>query len=382
MRLEDFISGEYKQQFKYKSFMPSRINCEFTWDNPDINVLLEQANAELSKLNLMSKFIPNINLFISMYFNKEAIFSTKIEGTKTEMDELLNDDYSSIKEIRNDKKEVQNYINALNYAIDRLNDLPISNRLLKEIHKILMAGVRGENKYPGEFRITQNWIGGSSLINAFYIPPHQDDIETLMADLENFIHNNVIRVPHLIKIAIIHYQFETIHPFCDGNGRLGRLLIILYLINFKLLDKPILYLSYFFEKHKPSYYDYLNNVRKNNDMISWILFFLDGVIKMSKQAKDTLNKINNLKQDIDDIIKNNIKRNTKNMFKVLDYIFKKPIVNADELIKNLNLNKMTTYNIIYKLESLNILQEISGRERNKVYRFGKYLDLFGEGEVV
>lgn len=375
MRLEDFISGRYKQQFKYKSFTPNKINKEFTWDNTDINISLEEANKSLAELNAVATFIPNINLFIAMYSNTEAIFSTRIEGTRTEMDELLNNNFSD-EETRNDKQEVQNYINALNYAIGKLSELLISNRLLKETHGVLMYNARGQNKYPGEFRKTQNWIGGSNLIDAFYIPPHQDEIEELMADLENFIHNNNLKVPHLIKIAIIHYQFESIHPFCDGNGRLGRLLIILYLINFRLLDKPILYLSYFFEKYKATYYDYLTNVRKNNEIIKWILFFLNGVIKVSKQAKNTLNNINNLKKEIEELISTKIKRKSKNLIRLLDYIFVKPIVNVDEIIKNLNLNKMTAYNLIYKLEELNILREITDKQRNKVYKFEKYLVLF------
>ena len=376
MQLENFISGEYKQQFKYKSFLPNKINQEWTWNNADINILLEEANNELIKLNSISNFVPNINLFISMYSNKEAIFSTRIEGTKTNIDELLNDNYND--EIRNDKQEVQNYINALNYATDKLKQLPISNRLLKETHKILMSGVRGERKYPGEFRQTQNWIGGSNLTNAFYIPPHQDDVENLMNDLENFIHNDNLKVPHLIKIAIIHYQFETIHPFCDGNGRLGRLLIILYLINFGLLNKPILYLSYFFEKYKPTYYDYLTNIREKNDIVRWILFFLSGIIEIAKQSTNTLYKINNLKCEVDDLIINNIQRKTQNIINVIDYIFKKPIINADEIIKNLQLNKMTAYNIISKLENLGILEEINKTQRNKVYRFTKYINLFND----
>jgi Fic family protein len=378
MRLEDFVSGQFKRQFRYESFSPSMVNHEFTWDNADINVSLEKANVLLAELNALSKTVPNVNLFISMYVSKEAIFSTRIEGTKTKIDELLNNNYND--EIRNDKQEVVNYIKALKYAINRLKELPLSNRLLKETHKILMDNVRGENKYPGEFRKTQNWIGGSSLTDAFYIPPHQSEVEDLMSDLENFIHNESLKIPHLIKIALIHYQFETIHPFCDGNGRLGRLLIILYLINFKLLDKPILYISYFFEKYRTTYYDYLTNARKNNDIIRWILFFLSGIVEMSKQVKTILIKINILKQNIDNIIQNNAKRNSKNIMRIMDYLFNKPIVTVSEIIKKLGLNNKTAYNIVNKLEKLNILQVMAGEQRNKTYRFGEYLNLFNEGE--
>lgn len=499
MKLEDFKSGNYKQQFKYKSFIPNSINHEWIWNNNDINILLEQANTKIAELNSLSNFVPDVNLFISMYTNKEAIFSTRIEGTRTEMDELLNDNYlnnkknyyndiddndingnningynisdnninsdinlninnteknkniinnknidtknsknananKNISESRNDKKEVQNYIEAMNYAIKRLQELPISNRLLKETHKILMQGVRGERKYPGEFRKTQNWIGGSNLTDAFFIPPHQDDLPNLMDDLEQFIHNEEIKVPHLIKIALIHYQFETIHPFCDGNGRLGRLLTTLYLINFKVLNKPILYLSYFFEKNKPTYYDYLTNVRKNNDIIRWVLFFLNGVIETSENAKETMMKILKINEEVKEIINKNIKKNKKNINAVIEYLFKKPIVNIEELrnyakinvnnnikgdisdsirintnsdietntssanintddinvntnnvvkantdnnIKiNKNMSEKTVYNIINKLEELGIVSEITGKQRDKVYSFKKYLDVF------
>jgi Fic family protein len=338
--------------------------------------LLERANAELSELNVSAKFAPNVDLFVSMYANKEAVSSTKIEGTRTKIDELLNDKYSD--ETRDDKKEVQNYLKALDYAVNRLNELPLSNRLLREAHRILMTGVRGENKYPGEFRKTQNWIGGSNLTDAFYIPPHQSEVEDLMGDLELFMHNEALRIPHLIKVALIHYQFETIHPFCDGNGRLGRLMIILYLINFKLLAKPILYISNFFDKHRATYYDYLTNTRKNNDIIRWILFFLNGIIETSAQARNVLNKINALKQNTDDIIKNNSERNSKNMSKIIDYLFRKPIINVEEISKSLSLNKKTAHNVINKLENLNILQEITGKQRERVYSFMEYLKLFEE----
>lgn len=300
MKLEDFTSGTYKQQFKYKSFLPSYINKIWSWDSSELNIMLEKSTIALSKLNSLSNVVENMDLFISMHTNKEAIFSTKIEGTKTGLDDLLDNFTKYNEESKNDKQEVQNYIEATNYAINRLNSLPISNRLLKEIHIILMKGVRGEKKYPGEFRTTQNWIGGSNLTDAFYIPPHQDDIIDYMNDLEMFIHNE--DVPGLIRIAMIHYQFETIHPFCDGNGRLGRLLIVLFLINFKLLDKPILYISAFFEKHKNTYYDYLTNVRKNNDMILWILFFLNGIIEISEETTMKLNRIVALRNKVRDKI--------------------------------------------------------------------------------
>lgn len=373
MKLEDFIAGIYRQQYKYKSFLPSPINEKWLWDSSELNIMLEKANIALSRLNSLSAVIPNIDLLVSMYTNREAIFSTRIEGTKTEMDDLFNNSIESDEEKRNDKQEVKNYIEAINYAVERLKDLPISNRLLKETHAILMKGVRGENKYPGEFRVTQNWIGGSSLTDAFYIPPHQNDIIDSMNDLEMFIHNE--DTPNLIRIAMIHYQFETIHPFCDGNGRLGRLLIILYLINFKLLNRPILYISAFFEKHRDTYYDYLTNVRKNNDIILWILFFLNGIIETSEETMLKLNKIVKLRDEVIDRI-NREKRNS-NYLKLIDYLFKKPIINAKEINIFLNTTNKTGYNIIDKLERLHILKQMNeDNRRNKIYKFEEYLNIF------
>lgn len=254
MKLEDFKSGEYKQQYQYKSFSPSPVNQTWAWEDPQINILLEQASRALAELNAFSLIVPDIDLFIQMHVIKEANTSSRIEGTQTQMDEAIQEEADISPEKRDDWKEVQNYVQAMNTAISDLQTLPLSNRLLRQTHATLMQGVRGEHKTPGEFRRSQNWIGGTSLQDAVFIPPHHDEVPELMSDLEKFLHNENASVPDLVRVAISHYQFETIHPFLDGNGRIGRLLITLYLVSRRLLNKPSLYLSAYLEKHKGAYY--------------------------------------------------------------------------------------------------------------------------------
>ncbi len=277
MRLEDFHSGELRQQFQYKSFSPLPVNQVWTWEDPQINTLLEQAARSLAEINAFSLIVPDVDLFIQMHVLKEASTSSKIEGTQTQMDEALQNEEDILPENRDDWKEVQNYIQAMNTAIDELSTLPLSNRLLRRTHETLMQGVRGEAKTPGDFRTSQNWIGGTSLTDAIFVPPDHNEVVDLMSDLEKFWHNEEIAVPDLIRIAISHYQFETIHPFLEGNGRIGRLLIPLYFVSKGLLSKPCLYLSAYLEKNKGAYYDALTTVRASHDMIHWIKFFLVAI---------------------------------------------------------------------------------------------------------
>ena len=252
MKVENFKSGIWQSQYQYKSFEPILVNIEWRWENPLINAMLERANKVLGELNAFSLIVPDIDLFIQMHITKEAQTSSRIEGTQTAFDEAVMPEEHIAAEKRDDWREVRNYVNAMNEAVAELEKLPLSNRLLKQTHATLMSGVRGKSKQPGEFRISQNWIGGSSLADAAFIPPHQNRVPDLMGDLEKFWHNETITVPHLIRIAISHYQFETIHPFLDGNGRIGRLMIPLYLISHGLLEKPSLYMSDFFERNRAS----------------------------------------------------------------------------------------------------------------------------------
>jgi len=283
MDLEEYQSGQYKQQYEYKSFSPEPINHLWRIADGEVQNLLSEADRALGELNAFSQLVPNVDFFIRMHITKEATQSSRIEGTQTNMEEALLDEQDVDPEKRDDWTEVQNYIMAINTAINDLEKLPLSNRLLRNTHKTLMQGVRGEGKLPGEFRTSQNWIG-VSLKNAVFVPPHHEEVPELMSDLEKFIHNDALQLPHLIKIAIAHYQFETIHPFLDGNGRLGRLMIALYLANFRLLHKPALYLSDYFERNKTEYVDRLMAVRHANHMKQWLIFFLYGVRETAENS--------------------------------------------------------------------------------------------------
>ena len=377
MNIKDFKSGTLRQEYQYKSFIPEMINHTFTWDDPQINTMLEDATRALGELNAFTMIVPNVDIFIQMHITKEANTSSKIEGTKTEMDEVLIAKDQVDPEKRDDWQEVRNYIDAMNSAVKELETLPISNRLIKNIHAILLNSVRGEAKQPGEFRKSQNWIGGASLATAYFIPPHQDVVNELMSDLEKFLHNEEIFVPHLIKIAIAHYQFETIHPFLDGNGRIGRLLITLYLVSNGLLKKPSLYLSDFIERNKSVYYESLTRVRTDNDLIHWIKFFLEAVIVTANSGVKTFQDILSLKQEMDAIVVGFGKK-AHNASKLLDYLYQRPIISISDIIEPLEVSKPTANSLVKEFEEKGILKEITGYERNKLFAFDKYLSIYSQ----
>jgi Fic family protein len=375
MKMEEFSSGVFKQQYQYKSFSPTPVNQVWTWDEPKVNTLLEKATQALSALNAYSLIVPNVDLFIQMHIMKEANKSSRIEGTQTEMDEALMDVDQINPEKRDDWQEVQNYVQAMNQALTSLEKLPLSNRLLKDTHAILLQGVRGERKIPGDYRTSQNWIGGSSLQDAVFIPPHQNELDELMADLENFWHNDEIDVPHLIRIAISHYQFETIHPFLDGNGRIGRLLITLYLVSHSMLSKPSLYLSDYFEKNKGAYYDALTTVRASNNLLHWIKFFLVAVITTAEKGQETFKNILALKNEVDGQIVS-LGRRAENARNLLMHLYQKPLITANYVAKTLNLAPRASNALLKDMEEIGILKEMTGFKRNRLFVFEKYLHLF------
>ena len=375
MDLNRFNAGKKAQRYQYKSFEPCEINIAWKIDNVELVMLLSQASIKLGELNAFSQLIPDIDFFIKMHIFKEGTKSSKIEGTRTNFDEALQKvDYIQT-EKKDDWQEVQNYVLAMNKAIKSLDKLPLSNRLLKQTHKSLMQGVRGKFKLPGEFRQSQNWIGGSSLVDATFIPPHQDNVECLMADLEKFLHNQNLLVPHLIKIGIAHYQFETIHPFLDGNGRIGRLLITLYLVSNGLLSKPTLYLSDYFEKNKLLYYDNLTRVRTHNDMIQWLKFFLEGVRTTSESSIQTFKEIIKLRSQVEyKIISLGKKQALAKSF--LQVLYSKPIIDAAETAEALEINITTALRLIDDFIKLKILKEVTGYKRNRIFIFDDYMKLF------
>ncbi len=376
MDIKEFKAGTFKPQYNYKSFAPTKVNIEWIVSNPQVNKLLEEANLKLGELNAFSEIVPDVDLFIRMHVVKEATSSSRIEGTQTNIEEAVLREKDISNEKKDDWREVQNYINAMNDAISSLQNLPISTRLIKLAHKILLQSVRGKNKMPGEYRTSQNWIGGATINDAVFVPPHFSELPELLSDLENFLNNNSINVPHLIKIGIAHYQFETIHPFLDGNGRVGRLLITLYLVANKILSKPTLYLSDFFEKNRQLYYDNLTVVRTKNDLTQWIKFFLTGVIQTSKNGINTFQKILQLRTEIEErkIVK--MGKRIPLAKKVIYYLYKYPIVNPGYLVDEFGISKQTANSMIHDLVKLKILTEITGQKRNRLFVFQDYINLF------
>lgn len=376
MDIKDFVAGKFVEQLEYHSFSPDEINKEWIISDPEVNSLLSEANRLIGELNAFSQIIPDVDFFISMHIMKEATKSSKIEGTKTNIDEALIKDEEDINpEKRDDWGEVQNYIKAINESILELENLPLSNRLLRQTHEILLSGVRGKHKLPGQFRNSQNWIG-ATLKDAIFIPPHQTEVSELMSDLENFIHNEKINVPHLIRIGIIHYQFETIHPFLDGNGRLGRLLITLYLVSKKVLIKPSLYLSDFFEKNKAYYYDNLMIARMSNNLTQWMRFFLVGIIETSKNSIEVFKNILSLKSNLETEVLPNLGSRINKGQALLQILYQAPILSTKNTATLLKTSTSTANRLIMDFVKLGILQEYTGYKRNRKFIFREYVDLF------
>ena len=381
MDLKDYKSGDLVKQIEYSSFLPEKINHEWIVSTPEINKLLAEANRLVGELNAFSQIIPDVDFFISMHILKEATTSSRIEGTQTNMEEALVSEADLNPEKRNDWAEVQNYIMAINASIKDLEKLPISNRLIKQTHATLLSGVRGKHKLPGEYRSSQNWIG-PSLKNAIYIPPHHNDLPDLMGDLESFLNDEENYVPHLIKIALAHYQFETIHPFLDGNGRLGRLLITLYLVSTGVLKKPSLYLSDFFERNKGGYYDNLMGARLKSDMVSWVKFFLVGVVETSNDSIQVFKDILALKADLEQNRLPKMGSKIENGQILLKHLYKMPIIDSKQVSEILNISASTANRLIKDMMDLSILIELTGYKRNRKFMFKEYFHIFNKAMKV
>ena len=373
--MKSFQSGRYEQQAHYKSFQPNPIHRAWTVQDMALLKLLGEADRELGKLDMYSGYVPNIDLFIQMHVLKEATQSSRIEGTQTNMEEALLEKKDVAPERRDDWEEVRNYVAAMNEAVAKLQKLPFSARLIRETHKTLMRGVRGRHKQPGEFRKSQNWIGGASINDASFVPPLHTSIGELIADLERFVHDEQQHFPELLKAALAHYQFETIHPFLDGNGRVGRLLITLYLVSRGLLKQPVLYLSDFFERNRQLYYDNLMRAREKNDLARWFRFFLVGVTETARSGIATFDRILRLQKRVEEQLQG-LGSRTANAQKVMQHLYRHPVANAARIGKAARVSPASAYKLIADLERLGLLREITGGRRGKRYAFEPYLKLF------
>lgn len=382
MKLETDRAGILKRmQSNYECFVPHDLKyLKFNIDEEFQN-LINRAYLLLGRLDGMATTLPDINLFVSMYVQKEAVISSQIEGTQASLIDVLQKDRKNEK--IKDTEEIVNYIKATNYAFKRLEELPLCMRLIKETHSILLSGVRGNEKSPGEFRKSQNWIGyaGCKLNTASFVPPAPGEMEKSLTDLEKYIHEDSF-IPNLIKIALIHYQFETIHPFLDGNGRMGRLLIVLFLKERGLIEYPVLYLSYFFKKNRNRYYELLNNVRIKGEFEEWIKFFIKGICEISEDAISSIQKIIELKKADIEKIRNIPKGNISNLLLVYDYLLKHPFLETEDIRRLSDLSKPTVNKLLETLTELEILELVEEKKRYKQYVYRKYVDILSEGTTL
>lgn len=362
----------------YKAYIPPKLPPTPSLDLEKLYPKLEKATLALGKLNAAHKTIPNTSLFIYMYVRKEALLSSQIEGTQSSFSDLMLFENQQKPEVSlDDVEEVSNYIKAMNYGLNRLKEgFPMSLRLLKDIHAILLCGGRGSGKLPGEFRRSQNWIGGTRPGNALFVPPPMEFLPQVLSDFEHFLHDESL--PILIKTGLAHIQFETIHPFLDGNGRLGRLLISLLLCNNGMLDEPVLYLSLYLKSNRHVYYTLLQEVRENGTWETWLEFFLQGIYESANQAIKTAEQINILfEQDMTKIA--SLGRARFSCEQVFEYIKRLPQVTPAVVAENLNMTTPTARSMLNHMTSLDILNEISGKQRDKIYVYSKYLALLEEG---
>lgn len=376
MNIADFRAGSYENRYEYKAFLPVPVCHEWVIADPELADLLGRADRALGELNAFSQLIPDIDFFIRMHVAKEATQSSRIEGTQTNIEDAFKDADDLSPEERDDWSEVQNYIRAINFAIEALETLPLSSRLLRQTHAVLMEGVRGEHKQPGEFRVSQNWIG-VSLKNAVFVPPHHEHVPELMSDLERFLHADDIFVHPLIRIAIAHYQFETIHPFLDGNGRLGRLMISLFLASEELLHKPALYLSDYFERNKTAYVDHLMAVRQGDHLRDWLVFFLFGVEETARASASVFRSVLALKQRIErDVLPRFSARRQDNALALMRQLYARPVIDVKWAKEITGASTNTAAALVADLVSHGILVEITGQRRNRLFVFHDYLELF------
>ena len=376
------IGNFIQQQAGYKAFVPASFPPKniIEWDNSLIK-LLSEANFAIGRLKAIETTVPDVDFFIFMYIKKEAALSSQIEGTQATIIDLLKSEAKLDEEIASDVDEIKNYIRAMNYGIKCLKKLPLSLRLIREIHQQLLVGVRGQHKTPGEFRRTQNWIGGPTIETATFVPPPAEEVIRAMSDLEKFIHNESDNIPVLAKAGLIHSQFETIHPFLDGNGRIGRLLITFYLVTKGVLNRPLLYLSDFFKKHRQDYYDKLNSYRQDNGIETWLKFFFEGIKTVAGEAADTALEIMKLREKDTKIVAG-FGRNAKTALLLLNKLYSLPLVDWKLVAQITGLSSKANINaLIDKFVENKILEEITGQKKNRRFVYRDYLNKFSREKI-
>jgi len=375
-------SGAYiKQIAGYSAFIPKPLPPDPPISmNSLMQSLLSRADRELGRLDGSIHTLPNPNLFVFMYIRKEAVLSSQIEGTQSSLQDVLSAEAKIFSpSLPRDVDEVVNYVRALNYGLSRLKELPVSVRLIREIHSELLKDVRGSTLTPGEIRTSQNWIGysGCTLNDANYVPPPPHEVPQHLGDLEKFLHSSD-PLPALLKIGLAHAQFETIHPFLDGNGRIGRLLITFLLCEQGILEKPVLYLSYFFKGHRQEYYEKLQAVRDKGCWEEWLIFFLNGVIEVSRQATETARKILQLREAHRALITNEFGRAAANGHSLLEHLYSSPILSVNEVQALTHTSYQAANALVNKFVEKNILTEITGQARNRKFFYKSYYNLFND----
>ncbi|MYB39912.1 Fic family protein [Candidatus Saccharibacteria bacterium] len=377
-----FKAGKYVHNGEYAVFQPAHLMDGVGFSDPKIFNLTTEASRYLGELNAYSIFASDIDFFIRMSVFREATSSNQIEGATTNLREvLMSKDDLKDQEKRDDWEEVHNYIEAINHSIDGLSRRPLAYNLICEAHKLLLAGVRGQSKSPGRVRTVQNWIGGSSPTQAIFVPPPPNQVGDLMNDLDEYWHESEYGTHPLLKIAVLHYQFETIHPFLDGNGRLGRLLITLQLIDRSILQKPAFYLSEYIERNRQAYYESLNFVRNSeNGLDQWVCFFLTGVIETAKKASKTLADSLRLREEYRKTFAEQLSpHRQRNANKLLDYLFSQPVVNVAMAAQELGCSRQAANELIRELSRLAILSEVGDQKRHRYFVLDDYLKLFTSG---
>jgi len=370
-----------KQPAGYRAFIPAPLPPEppIAMDD-ELQTLLSTADRALGRLDGSIQTLPDSNLFVLMYVRKEAVLSSQIEGTHSSLNDLLRAEAQIFDPDRPvDVQEVSNYVAALNYGLERLDELPVSIRLIREIHERLLRGVRGAHLQPGELRQSQNWIGpaGATLINATYIPPPPHEVPNALSELELFIHSEA-SMPALIRIGLTHAQFETIHPFLDGNGRVGRLLITFLLCQQGILQSPVLYLSHFLKANRAEYYDHLQRIRNEGAWESWVKFFLRGVADVSREATETARSIVDLREADRKTIIDELGRVAGNALKVHELLFKFPLVSVNPVADLLGVSFTSANRLIDRLVDIGIINEVTGNARNRVFHYSQYISLFSD----